>query len=222
MRSSLVENLITEVKEIIQKAYGVADELDNAGIKAAPRVFDSTRDAMQIDLQMMIFRIQMPEEIITDECRRFLNECLEQRYTPITVEIAKKRIMEGEIRDLSLVLPFMILADAMLGIDLLVKIYLRTISMVLCRYMNIESRLPIDMIVNYARLMNAYMRMIEEATGEPLAFDPMECIDVKEIPFFDAALDADRKIHADEWNGPFANQKLKDVVREAKSERTDF
>ena len=203
-----------QIKEVVGALFKIGDELDEKGVgQCINQTGDGNlRETIKAEILLFIFKVIDPNKTLSEDELAYINDCLDYNFTPLSFEIARKRAIEQEIPQLSVLLPGFIIIDDKLGGHTLSTTYVKTISYVTIGLLNCN-RASLQETINYCRRIKIYVDMINSCLDYDFEFDPMEHIDEGNKTILDVAITVDEKLNIYEAENKYLESTIK-AVRE--------
>ncbi len=187
-----------KIKSLMDNVYGLADDLDKSGISDLIPFVDpeeGLRRTISTDVLLFILKIIDTDKPICDECVAYLNECVGFSFTVPQAEFIRRKVVESELSQMCIVLPWFILLDKQLGGNALSSIYTQSLAYVALGYFRCQEYTSLEEIVLYYRYTTSCMELIEKALGEKVDFDPLDCIKSEHMEIIKYAVEADKHVN---------------------------
>ena len=212
----------SQIKGVVASLFEVADELDRKGIgKQIIKDGDtSLRDAIKLEILFFIFKVIDPDRLINEDELNFINECLDYDYTSLNLEVARRKALDADVPQMSLLLPSFIIIDSRLGGNKFSSTYVQTISYVTIGVLNCTSA-SLQETVNYCRRIKIYSEMVRRSLDSELDFDPMKHIGEEHKALLKIAIEIDEKINKYEAENKYLEasvEAIKKSIEEQKEE----
>ena len=203
-----------QIKEVVGALFKIGDELDEKGVgQCINQTGDGDlRETIKAEILLFVFKVIDPNKTLSEDELAYINDCLDYNFTPLSFEIARKRAIEQEIPQLSVLLPGFIIIDDKLGGHTLSTTYVKTISYVTIGLLNCN-RASLQETINYCRRIKIYVDMINSCLDYDFEFDPMEHIDEGNKTILDVAITVDEKLNIYEAENKYLESTIK-AVRE--------
>ena len=197
-----MESTYTDImKKIMQSMYELADNLDEKGIGTIIPFVDpeeGLREAIKSDVLIFLLRMTDKEKQISPGCRHYINDCLGYDFGELAIEIARKKVIESNLPQICVLLPYFILLDKQVGGNRVSSVYVQSLCYMALGYIKEQEHTSLEEIVRYCHYSAGCIQLIERTLGEKVSFDPLGPIssDTKEI--IKAAVEVDEIIHKPE------------------------
>ena len=194
-------NYAEKMKDIMQHVYELADNLDSKGVgKIIPFVDpkEGMRGAIKTDILLFLLRLTDKEKQISPACRSYINECFGYDFGELAIEIARKKVIDSELPQICILLPYMILLDKQIGGNKISTVYVQTLCYSALGYIKEQDQTSLEEIVRYYRYLEGCIQLIEKTLGEKVDFDPLEPINSDKKELIKSAIEIDKLIHKPE------------------------
>ena len=214
--------LNSQIKGAVSSLFEVADELDRKGVgKEIIKDGDtSLRDTIKVEILFFIFKVIDPDRTFNEEELNFINDCLDYDYTLLDLEVTRRKALDADVPQMSLILPSFIIIDSGLGGYKFSSTYIKTMSYVTIGVLNCNSA-SLQETVTYCRRIKIYSEMISRSLGSELDFDPMKHIGEEHKALLEVAIEIDEKINTYEEDYKYLEtsvEAIKKSIQEQKEE----
>ena len=213
----------SQIKGVLSSLFEVADELDRKGV--GKQIINdggtSLRDAIKVEIFLFIFKVIDHNRLINGDELSYINECLNYDYSSLNIEVARRKILESDVPQMSLLLPTFIIIDSRLGGNKFSSSYVQTISYVTIGFLNCGSA-SLQETVNYCRRIKIYSEMIRRSLDIGFDFDPMKYIREEHKSLLEIAIEIDEKINKYETEYKYLEASLEAIKKSIQEQKEEM
>ncbi|MCR5603736.1 MAG: AAA family ATPase [Lachnospiraceae bacterium] len=209
------------VKDMFDRIYRIIDSLSEKGLdKHIPFVDEEVGMKGLVKLDIFFSMIQLLGEYnrISPECLAYINGCLDENLTQTTFELMKEKSLKTGLDGMSKALPLFILIDKQIGGNDLSSCYVKALSLTMQGYIRCLDNVTIDKLVSYYRYSSGCIRMVENALGERVDFDPLIGVESEQAEIVRAASRIDEMLHNNKPQDEAIEKALIAVINDKKDE----
>ena len=189
---------ITDTIKAVHSMLDVMDVLDEKGLgKAIPFIGEEhpLRDAVENDMLLFLFGIIDKEQRINKECIEFVNNCFDCSFTPLTIEIARKKILDLNVTEASALLPVFGAVDKGVKDSGLSSVYIKSVAYFALGFISLKDKTSLEEMVSYYHHCKKCVSIIEDILEIKLDFDPLANFKDEQRKIIELAIEVDEFIN---------------------------
>ena len=209
-----------KIKGVVSSLFEVADDLDQRGVgkQINKSGGGSLREMIRLEILIFVFKVLNSDQILNDEAIKYLNECLDCNLTLLDIEVARKKTLDNNYPQLSVILPSFIIIDSQIGGNKFSSVYVETISFVTIGLLNCKGT-SLQETVNYCRRISIYSDMIKRCLECELDFDPMKHISEEHKTVIEVAIKIDEKLNPYESEKKYLDETIETIKKSIQEDK---
>lgn len=217
-------NSCLSIREMFESLYVMLEPLSERGIdKHIPFAGEEVgiKGLVKLDIMFSMIQLSGRNEVISPECLAFFNGCLDENFTQLTFALIKKKAIDTGLTGMSKALPLFILIDKQVSGGRLSSCYAKALSLTMQGYLRCKDNIAIEELVAYYRYSNGCIRLVENALGVKVDFDPLSGMKEEQAEIVRAAAKIDEMIHVNNAQDEAIVKALMSVINNGENDEGD-